>query len=117
MILERGTESTNSATEHRLFVAPASRRRFPEQTVQRNNAGETPTPPNRRGSTLPGARPSNGESLRGLWTDSVARGVLLTHRNKPRFGPSRSLRSRDPGYSISNIGSNFNARDRMQIPG
>src|SRR5258705_12949151 len=92
MILERGTESTNSAPEHRLFVAPASRRRFPKQTVQRNNAGETPAPPNRGGSTPPCVRPSNGESLRGLWTDSVAHGRLLKHRNKPP-GPTLRVRS------------------------
>src|SRR5882762_10506236 len=91
MILERGTESTNSANEHRLFVAPASRRRFPEQTVQRNNAGETPAPPNCGGSSPPCVRPSNGESLRGLWTESVAHGVLLTHRNK---APGLALRVR-----------------------
>src|SRR6267378_7989980 len=103
MILERGTESTNSATEHRLFVTPASRRRFPEQTVQRNNAGETPAPPNRGGSSPPGARPSNGESLRGLWTDSVARGVLLTHRNKPQVWPFATAQEKSPRQQLFKI--------------
>src|SRR5437879_10507199 len=91
MILERGTESTNSANEHRFFVAPASRRRCYAVLSAQETAGETPAPPNRGGSSPPCARPSNGESLRGLWTDSVAHGVLLTHRNKP---PGLALRVR-----------------------
>src|SRR6266853_3317260 len=41
------TETTKSATERTLFVAPASRRRFPKHTALHKNAGETPAPQNR----------------------------------------------------------------------
>ena len=41
------TETTNSSTERTLFVAPASRRRFPEHTALDKYAGETPAPQNR----------------------------------------------------------------------
>src|ERR1700730_12133241 len=42
-----------SDTEHGLFVAPASRRRFLNQASWRKDAGETPAPPDRAGNSHP----------------------------------------------------------------